>query len=86
MICAFASTAGSTSMSMKRAKRSDIVSYSRPRSLPRLSPPPFATAIAMKAGSRRAGSVDAVRLSSASLTLPSAPEVGGVDSIWVGPS
>ena len=55
MISALFSTAGSTSSLMKRAKRSDIVSYSRPRSLPLPSLPPFSTPIAMNAGSLRFG-------------------------------
>jgi hypothetical protein len=66
-----ASTAGTTSVSMNRAKRSDIVSYSNPRSLPLLSPPPLATAMATKGGNRRAGSELAVRLSKASFTFGS---------------
>jgi hypothetical protein len=69
-----ARTAGRTSVSMKRAYRSDIVSYSRPRSLPRLSPPPFATAIATNAGKRRsAGVLSWVKLSRAFRMLPSCP-------------
>lgn len=59
------STAGNTSSVMNRAKRSDIVSYSRPRSLPLPSLPPFSTPIAMNAGNLRFRSVEMVRLSSA---------------------
>ena len=58
---------------MNRAYRSDSVSYSRPRSLPMLSLPPFGTATTTNGGSFRIGSLEIVRLSSAFDTCPISP-------------
>jgi hypothetical protein len=49
---ACASTAGSTSASMNSTNLPDIVSYSRPRSEPCASPPPFWIMTATIAGTR----------------------------------
>ncbi len=76
LIFSSARTAGRTSSLRKRACRSDIVSYSSPRSLPLPSFPPFWTAMAMKAGRLRLGSLEIVRLSRALRTSPR----------WLGPS
>src|ERR1700675_608399 len=68
------STRGSTSFSTNSAYRPDIVSYSRPRSLPWASPLPLLMEMAIIAGTR----FWAIRLSSAannSGSGPSAPTI-----------
>ena len=70
------STSGSTSFSTNSAYRPDMVSYSRPRSLPWASPLPLPMEMAIITGTRCC----AIRLSSAvnsARSGPSAPTMNG---------
>src|SRR5262245_37555017 len=80
------STSGNTSVSTNSAYLPDIVSYSRPRSLPCASPLPLAIDTATIAGTRFC----AIRLSSAANSNgsgPSAPTMNGAivpETYWLG--